>query len=152
MVCLQMYRRFKSEPAMARSRQTHLTSCVTGFHMDRVLEGARRSGGHLQNPGEGQLGADGHLEKCIHCVHHASEGSVVVLGPFASGNVSTRQNLLLGLALLSDSFTEKQGTQSAIHKSLLFASKSGPFRLWLRHSSIGKLSHGCFFLGPLIQH
>lgn len=93
-----------------------------------AFEGARRSGGHLQNAGEGQLGADDPLEKHSHCVHHAAEGSVVVLGPFASGNVSTRQNLLPGLAPLLCIFTEKQGTQWAIERSLLFTSKSGPSR------------------------
>lgn len=93
-----------------------------------ALEGARRSGGRLQNAGEGQLGADNHLEKHIHCVHHAAEGNVVVLGPFASGNVSTRQNLLPGLAPLLHVFTKKQGTQWAIERSLLFTSRSGPYR------------------------
>lgn len=70
------------------------------------LEWARRSGGHLQKAGEGQLGADDHLEKHIHCMHHAAEGSVVVSGPFASGNVSASQNLLLGLAPLLHIFRE----------------------------------------------
>jgi len=93
-----------------------------------ALGGARRSGGHLQNAGEGQLGADNHLEKRIYCVQHAAGGTVGVLGPFASGNVSTRQNLLPGLAPLLRIFTEKQSTQWAIERSLLFTSKSVPSR------------------------
>ena len=59
------------------------------------------------------------MEKHIYCVHHAAERNVVVLGPFASGNVSTRQNLLPGLAPLLHIFTEKQGTQWATERSLL---------------------------------
>lgn len=85
-----------------------------------ALEGERRSGRHVQNAGEGQLGADDYLEKHIHCACHATEWSAVVLGPFASGNVSTRQNLLPGLAPLLHIFTEKQGTQWAIERPLLF--------------------------------
>lgn len=112
-----------------------------------ALEGARRSGRHLQNAGEGQPGADNHMEKHIYCVHHAAEGNVVVLGPFARGNVSTRQNLLPGLAPLLHIFTEKQGAQWATERSLLFTSKSGPSRWGLRHSGMGKLSHGYIFGG-----
>lgn len=43
----------------------------------------------LQNDGEYQLGA--HINgKSKSTLHPATEGNVVVLGPFASGNVSTR--------------------------------------------------------------
>lgn len=40
-----------------------------------ALERARRSGGHLQKAGEGQLETDNYLGKHI---HHAAEGNMVV--------------------------------------------------------------------------
>lgn len=83
----------------------------------------------MQNAVAGHLGADDHFVQCGHYVHYAAEGNEVVLGPFASGNVSTRQSLLLpGLAPLLAVFTEKQSTQWAIERSLLFTSKVGPSR------------------------
>lgn len=102
-----------------------------------ALERARRLGGHLRKAGEGQLRTDNYLGKHI---HHAAEGNMVVF-PFVCGNVSTRQNLLPGLAPLLCIFTENQGTQWPIERSLLFTSKSGPSRWGLRHSTMGKLSH-----------
>lgn len=59
----------------------------------------------LQIDGEYQLGA--HINgKSKSTLHPAAVGNVVVLGPFASGNVSTRRNLLKGLAAFLHIFTE----------------------------------------------
>lgn len=81
-----------------------------------ALEDARSSAGHLQNAVEGHLGADDHVEKHIHWKHYTAKGGVVVFGLFVSRNVSTRQNLLPGLAPLCV-FTEKQGAQGALERS-----------------------------------
>lgn len=59
----------------------------------------------LQNDGEDQLGAD-IIGKSKSTLHPAAVGNVVVLGPFASGNVPTRRNLLKGLAAFLHIFTE----------------------------------------------
>lgn len=71
-----------------------------GFGMDWAwaLKGARSSGEHMQNAAGGQLGAGDNFIKHGHYVHRAVKGNEVVLGPFASGNVSTRHSLLPGLA------------------------------------------------------
>lgn len=59
----------------------------------------------LQNDGEYQLGA--HINgKSKSTLHPAAVGNVMVLGPFASGNVSTRRNLLKGLSAFLHIFTE----------------------------------------------